>query len=308
MNIYVTILLTSSIAALATAVSWLLLRRFSSTTKGAWSMAIAIGYGVGHVGYLAATAIAPAADPIISASLITDVTQWMMRMPNHFAAVIWPTEVLNWLPIGVLLAGLVSANSAMFPCDRTITMIGAALVSFWLGLQLIGIYSTSQESWFTAEYGVRILVGTTAMLLCWMSLQNSIQGKSRMVWMGCVSVLAVSVVGVLALLGSGNLVVLGTILLGAMGGGLGASLLRSCGTDNVRFSGAAISCVSVSLLLVALYSNVPWYPIVFLFAGFLFVNSWMPSALRGQRKRLSLSVGCSITSLVLAAMVRFGVL
>ena len=308
MNIYVTILLTSSIAALATAVFWLILRRFSQTTKSAWSLAIAIGYGVGHVGYLAATAIASTAAPGESAGLVGDITHWLMVMPHYFSAVVWPTEVINWLPIGVLLAGLVSANSAMFPFDRVITMVGAALVSFWLGIQLMGVYSMPHGNYLTAEYGVRILVGTIAMLLCWLSLQNSIQGKSRKVWMGCVLILTVSVVGVLTLLGSGNLIVFGTILLGAMGGGLGASLLRASGTDNVRFSGAAISCISVSLLLVAWYSNISWYPIVFLFAGFLFVNGWMPSALRGQRKRLSLSVGCSIVSLVLAAMVRFGVL
>jgi len=303
MNIYVTILLTSSIAALATAIFWLILRRFSSTTKGAWSMAIAIGYAVGHVGYLAAMSIPAAAD----AGLVSAAMQWFSHIPAHFSAVIWPREVLDWLPIGVLLAGLVSANSAMFSFDRTITMVGGALVSFWLGMQLIGSASLPGGG-LTVEYLVRIIIGTVAMLLCWMSLQNSIQGKSRVVWMTCVAVLAVSVVGVLALIGSGNLMVLGTILLGAMGGGLGASLLRASGTDNVRFSGAVISCLSVSLLLVAWWSGVSWYPIVFLFAGFLFVNSWLPEVIRGQRKRLTLSVGCSVMSLLLAAMVRFGVI
>ncbi len=302
MNIYVTILLTSSIAGLTTAITWLIMRRFSSTTKGAWSLAIAIGYGVGHVGYLASAAVAPELE------LSVAVTQWANQIPGFFSAVIWPTEVLNWLPIGVLLAGLVSANSAVFPFDRSITIFGAALVSFWLGLQLIGGVSTMQGNWFSVGHGGRIAIGTLTLLLCWMSLQNSIQGKSRKVWIGCVTVLSISVVGVLALTGSRSLFVLGSVLLGAMLGGIGASLLRSAGTDNIRFSGAVISCICVSLLLVAWWSGISWYPIAFLIPGFLFVNSWLPSALSSQKKRASMAVGCSLASLCVAALVRYGVI
>lgn len=302
MNIYVTISLTSCIAALTTAIAWLFLRRITSSTKGAWALAIGIGYTVGHVGYLASAGIGP------EVGLTSAMMDWLTQIPGHFAAVIWPTEVLNWLPIGVLLAGLVSANSAVFPFDRTITIAGAALVSFWLGLQLIGGVSTMEGNWFTAGHGVRILVGSVSMLLCWMSLQNSIQGKSRKVWIGCVAVLSVSVVGVLGIVGNGNLVVLGTVLLGAMLGGFAASLMRSSGTDNIRYSGAVISCICISLLLLAWWSGISWYPIAFLIAGFLFVNSWLPAAIRGQRKRASLAVGCSLASLVVAALVRYGVI
>ena len=302
MNIYITILLTSFIAGITTAIAWLILRRITTSTKGAWSLAIAIGYAVGHVGYLASTAIAP------EVGLSAAATQWITTIPSHFASVVWPTEVLNWMPIGVLLAGLVSANSALFPFDRSITIFGAALVSFWLGLQLIGGLSTMEGNWFTVGHGARIAIGTVAMLLCWMSLQNSIQGKSRKVWIGCVTILSISVVGVLAIIGSRSLVVLGSVLLGAMAGGLGASLLRSAGTDNIRFSGAVISCCCVSLLLVSWWSGISWYPIAFLIAGFMFVNTWLPSALRGQKKRASLAVGCSLASLVVAALVRYGVI
>ncbi len=302
MNVYVTILLTSFIAGLTTAVAWLILRRITASTKGAWALAIAIGYAVGHVGFLASASIAP--ETGMSAALL----ECLKQIPSHFAAVVWPTEVLNWLPIGVLLAGLVSANSAVFPFDRSITIFGSALVSFWLGLQLIGGFSAMQGNWFSVDYGARIAIGTVAMLLCWMSLQNSIQGKSRKVWISCVAVLSVSVVGVLGLIGSGSLVVLGSILLGAMLGGFGASLLRSAGTDNIRFSGAVISCSCVSLLLVAWWSGVAWYPIAFLIVGFLVVNSWLPAALRGQRKRASIAVGCSLASLVIAALLRYGVI
>ena len=302
MNIYVTIFLTSFVAAITTAIAWLILRRITSSTKGAWSLAIGIGYAVGHVSYLASSGIGA------DVPLATAATNCLMQIPGHCKAVIWPTEVLNWLPIGVLLAGLVSANSAAFPFDRSITVFGAALVSFWLGLQLIGGLSTMEGNWFNAGHGVRIAVGTIAMLLCWMSLQNSIQGKSRKVWIGCVWILSLSVVGVLALTGNGNLVVLGSILLGAMAGGLGVSLLRSAGTDNIRYSGAVISCICVSLLLLAWWSGISWYPIAFLIAGFLFVNSWLPSAMRGQRKRASLAVGCSVASLVVAALIRYGVI
>ncbi len=302
MNIYVTILLTSLAAALTTSSVWLFLRRITCSTKEAWALAIGIGYTVGHVGYLAAAGIGP------EIGLTTALNDWLMRIPNNFAAIIWPTEVVNWLPIGVLLAGLVSANSAAFPFDRTITIVGGALVSFWLGLQLIGGVSTMQGNWFSVGYGARIAIGTVAMLLCWMSLQNSIQGKSRKVWIGCVAVLSVSVVGVLAIIGSGNLVILGTVLLGAMAGGFGASLMRSAGTDNIRYSGAVISCISISLLLVACWSGLSWYPIAFLIAGFLFVNSWLPTAIRGQSKRFFLSVGCSVASLIVATLVRYGVI
>lgn len=302
MNIYVTIFLTSFIAALTTAIAWLILRRITSSTKGAWALAIGVGYTVGHVGYLGTLAISP------EVGLATAMTDWIMHIPGHFAAVIWPTEVLNWLPIGVLLAGLVSANSAAFPFDRSITVFGAALVSFWLGLQLIGGVSTMEGNWLSAGHGIRLAVGTITMLLCWMSLQNSIQGKSRKVWISCVAVLSVSVVGVLGITGNGNLVVLGSVLLGAMAGGFGVSLLRSAGTDNIRYSGAVISCSCVSLLLLAMWSGISWYPIAFLIAGFLFVNSWLPSAIRGQRKRASLAVVCSLASLVVAALVRYGVI
>ena len=302
MNIYVTILLTSFIAALTTAIVWLILRRITSSTKGAWALAIGVGYSVGHVGYLATSGIGP------EIGLAAAMTDWLMQIPSHFAAVIWPTEVLNWLPIGVLLAGLVSANSAAFPFDRTITIFGAAMVSLWLGVQLIGGVSTLEGNWFTAGHGAKIAIGTIAMLLCWMSLQNSIQGKSRKVWIGCVGVLSLSCVGVLGITGNGNLVVLGSVLIGAMTGGFGASLLRSAGTDNIRYSGAVISCSCVSLLLLAWWSGISWYPIAFLLAGFLFVNSWLPAAIRGQRKRASLAVGCSLASLVVAALVRYGVI
>ena len=132
MNIYVTIFLTSFVAAITTAIAWLILRRITSSTKGAWSLAIGIGYAVGHVSYLASSGIGA------DVPLATAATNCLMQIPGHCKAVIWPTEVLNWLPIGVLLAGLVSANSAAFPFDRSITVFGAALVSFWLGLQLIG--------------------------------------------------------------------------------------------------------------------------------------------------------------------------
>lgn len=302
MNIYVTILLTSFVAGLTTAIAWLILRRITTSTKGAWSLAIAIGYAVGHVACLAAAATAP------DAGLSSAVTQSITQIPSHFDAVIWPTEVLNWLPIGVLLAGLVSANSAAFPFDRSITIFGSGLVSFWLGLQLIGGLSSMQGNWFSAGHGARVAIGAVAMLLCWMSLQNSIQGKSRKVWIGCVAVLTVSVVGVLAIIGNGKLVLHGAVLLGAMAGGFGVSLLRSAGTDNIRYSGAVISCICVSLLLVAWWSGISWYPIAFLIAGFLFVNSWLPSAIRGQKKRASLAVGCSLASLVVAALVRYGVI
>ena len=302
MNFYVTISLTSFVAALTTAITWLTLRRITCSTKGAWSLAIGLGYTVGHVGYLSASGIGP------EAGLTAAMTDWLMHIPGNFTAVIWPTEDLNWLPIGVLLAGLVSVNSAAFPFDRSITILGAALVSFWLGLQLIGGLSTMQGNWFTVGHGVRIAVGTVSMLLCWMSLQNSIQGKSRKVWIGCVAVLSISVVGVLAITGNRTLVILGSVLLGAMAGGFGASLMRSAGTDNIRYSGAVISCICISLLLVAWWSGISWYPIAFLIAGFLFVNSWLPAAIRGQRKRCSLAVGCSVASLIVAALVRYGVI
>jgi len=231
-----------------------------------------------------------------------------MLIPSYFSAVIWPSEVINWLPIGVLLAGLVSANSAVFPFDRGITIFGSALVSFWLGLQLIGGGSTIEGSAGVTGHAIQLVIGTIAMLLCWLSLQNSIQGKSRKVWIGCVGILSFSVVGVLAITGNGTLFVLGAVLLGAMGGGFGVSLLASSGTDNIRYSGAVISCICVSLLLVAWSSGISWYPIAFLIAGFTFVNSWMPKALRGQRKRASLAVGCSVASLILATMVRYSVI
>ena len=302
MNIYLTILLSSLSAGLTTAVFWLMLRRITDSTKGAWSLAIAIGYVVGHVGYLASFAIGP--DVGVSSAL----NQWSMEIPKHFTAVIWPTEVFNWLPIGVLLAGLVSANSALYSFDRRITVFGSAIVSFWLGLQLIGGLAAMKGNWFSVGHGARIAIGTVTLLLCWLSLQNSIQGKSRKVWILCVSVLSVSVVGVLAITGSHSYAVLGSVLLGSMVGGFGASLMRSAGTDNIRFSGAVISCSCVSLLLLAWWSGMSWYPVVFLVVGFVVVNSWLPKALRGQNKRLTMSVGCSVASLLVAALVRFGVI
>jgi len=302
MNIYVSILLSSLISGLTAAVAWLILRRLASTTKSAWSLAIAIGYTFGHVGYLASAGIEP------GTGLVGATMTWLMLIPSYFSAVIWPNEVINWLPIGVLLAGLVSANSAVFPFDRGITIAGSALVSFWLGLQLVGGVSAMKGSGGVSGHALQLAIGTITMLLCWLSLQNSIQGKSRKVWIGCVGILSVSVVAVLAITGNGTLFVLGAVLLGAMAGGFGVSLLASSGTDNIRYSGAVISCICVSLLIVAACSGISWYPIAFLIAGFIFVNSWMPEALRGQKKRVSLAVGCSVASLIVATMVRFSVI
>lgn len=302
MNIYLTISLTSFLAAITTAIAWLLLRRFASTTKSAWSMAIAIGYAVGHVSYLACSGVSG------DAGLTTAINQWTAQIPTACKAIVWPSTVINWMPIGVLLAGLVSTNSALFPFGHAIRVTGAVLISFWLGIQLIGGVGLMQGNWFNTGHGLRLAIGTTAMVLCWISLQNSIQGKSRKVWIGCVYTLAVSVVAVLVIIGHSTLAVLGGILLAAMLGGIAASLMRSAGTDNIRFSGAVISIICIGLLLLSWCSGAAWYPLALLVVGFTVVNFWLPEFLGSQKKRASMAVGCSLLSLVVSVLLRYGVI
>lgn len=302
-KILLVIMMAAIPAALVTSVCWLLFRRFSETTKGAWAMAIAFGYAVGHIGYISVVGLP---SDLGTGEL---VSTWASQFGPNLQHVLWPRDVIDCLPLGVLLAGLVSANSALFPFQRQITFIGALLVSFWLGLQLIGGIAAMKGQWLTSDFGLRLVLGTVAMVLCWMSLQNSIQGKSRKVWMASVSILTLSVVGVLAIVGQEQLAILSLVLLAAMGGGLMASLLRSAGTDNIRFSGAVISFTSISLLLAAWWLfGMIWYPVVLLVIGFIAVNSWLPAFLRGTKQRVSITLACSVGALTISALVRFGML
>lgn len=299
MNLILTISLTSFLAASTAAFTWLLLRRFASTTKSAWSLAIAIGYAAGHVGYIACNGVGG------DAEFVSTLSQWAGLLPTAFQKIMWPQAVVDWMPIGVLLAGLVSANSALFPFHRAITILGAIVVSVWWGVQLVGGMATLNGNWFSSSHGMRLAIGTVAMVLCWLSLQNSIQGKSRKVWICCVYSLALSSVAVLIITGHTTLGVLGAAMAAAMFGGISASLLRSAGTDNIRFSGAVISCICLGLLLLSWCSGAMWYPLALLVIGFAAVNSWLPGFLRSQKARVTVALGCSTLSLVVAALLRY---
>lgn len=295
---YSMIALIALFAAVVTAIAWLILRRATETTKGAWSMSIAIGYAVGHAGLIALGNL-PADTVSADAAMAL-----LELLPAGFLGILMPQSQLDCLPLAVLLAGVVSANSALFEQHKPITIAGAVLISCWLVLQLVGGFGS-----ITVDSTIRLLAGIVALVLCWLSLQASIQGKSRKIWMGCVAILSVTAVSVLAITGQTTLAALGAILLAAMTGGLLASLLRSAGTDNIRYSGAVISCSSIGLLLVACWiSSMPWYPVAILVIGYVAVNSWLPEFIRAPKQRISITVGCSIVALAVSLLVRFGVI
>ena len=298
MQFFSMILLIGLLAAVVTAVSWLILRRVTETTKGAWSLSIALGYAVGHAGLIAYGNLPPE-------TAVADAANALMKLlPAGLLGILMPQSQLDCLPLAVLLAGLVSANSALFEQHKPITISGSILISCWLVLQLLGGIGA-----VTVSTSSKLVAGLVALVLCWLSLQNSIQGKSRKVWMSCVGTLSASAVAVLAITGQTMLAASGSILLAAMLGGLLASLLRAAGTDNIRYSGAVIACSSVGLLLVACWIfGMSWYPVAILVIGFIAVNSWLPEFVRAPRKRVSISVACSLIAMTVSVLVRYGII
>ncbi len=119
---YSMIALIALFAAVVTAIAWLILRRATETTKGAWSMSIAIGYAVGHAGLIALGNLPADTVSADAAMALLDL------LPAGFLGILMPQSQLDCLPLAVLLAGVVSANSALFEQHKPITIAGAVLI------------------------------------------------------------------------------------------------------------------------------------------------------------------------------------
>jgi len=235
--------------AVVAAFSWLLLRFLTKSTKYPWALAIAIGYVCGHMSFNAWNSVGP--------DSTGDIMAWTNALPAALSGIMWPRTAVNWLPIGALLAGLVSVNAAAFGASRTIAYCGAAFVTTLIVSQCLRTAGILEFQTFTGTTGIN-------------------QGRSRWAWMGSVSILTIAVILVLGLSGNQQFATLAAIVLCAMLGSLSVSFF-GCGTDNVRCSGAAIAASSIGLLMMGWWvSAMPWYPVAILVVGYVAVSFTPP--------------------------------
>lgn len=282
--------------AVVAAISWLILRFLTKSTKYAWAMAIPIGYVCGHMSLNAWNVVEP--EPVAG------IMAWVDALPGAFMGIMWPSTAVNWLPIGALLAGLVSVNTAVFGASRVVAICGAALVTTFIVSQCLRTAGILEFQTFTGASGLKLLGGVIGVFGCWLSLHHSIQGRSRWAWMGSVSILTIAVILVLSLSGNQQFATLAVIVLCAMLGSLSVSFF-GCGTDNVRFSGAAIAASSIGLLMMGWWvSTMPWYPVAILIVGY-FTVAFTPPLPFGtmMTRRIVTSVTCAVAAVVVAALI-----
>ena len=285
--------------AVAAALSWLLLRFFTKSTKYAWALAIAIGYVCGHLSFIAWSAVG-LAGPESTGGIMA----WAHALPSAFSEIMWPRTAVNWLPIGALLAGLVSVNAAVFSASRVIAICGAAFVTTFVVIQCLRTAGILEFQTFTGTSGIKLVGGVLGVFGCWLSLNHSIQGRSRWAWIGSVSILTVAVILVLSLSGNQQFATFAIIVFCAMLGSLLVSL-RGCGTDNVRCSGAAIAASSIGLLMMGWWvSAMPWYPVAILVVGYVAV-SFTPPLPFGTKmtRRIATSVTCAVAAVLVTALI-----
>ena len=284
-------------SAVAAALSWLLLRFLTKSTKYPWALAIAIGYVCGHMSFNAWSAVGPEPSGGIMA--------WANAMPRALSQIMWPRTAVNWLPIGVLLAGLVSVNAAAFGASRVIAVCGAAFVTTFVVIQCLRTAGILEFQTLTGTSGIKLAGGVLGVFGCWLSLNRSIQGRSRWAWMGSVSILTIAVILVLGLSGNQQFATFAIVILSAMLGSLSVSLF-GCGTDNVRCSGAAIAASSIGLLMMGWWvSAMPWYPVAILVVGYVAVSCTPPLPFGTKMtRRIATSVTCAVAAVVVTALLR----
>ena len=281
----------------ATSACWLFLRFTTGSTKYAWALSLAVGYTVGHISLVAFQGVA-------AETFSEKISAWAGAWPASAIAVFQPTYAIDWLPMGALLAGLVSVNAAAFGFERVITIVGASLISVLLALELAGSQIADTKALFSIESGLPVLLGIIALWVAWLSLHKSIQGKSRWIWISNVAILTIAVIGVLWLSGANLYAMFGMMIFASLLGGMLVAGIGK-GTDNIRHSGAFIAASSVGLLLSCCwFTEMPWYPVAILMVGFLAVGCWLPPfVMKLPYARTSLSIICSIAAMVVTALV-----
>jgi len=157
---------------------------------------------------------------------------------------------------------------------------------------------------FAVRSGIKLVGGVLGVFGCWLSLNHSIQGRSRWAWMGSVSILTIAVILVLWLSGNQQFSTLAIIVFCAMLGPLLVSL-SGCGTDNVRCSGAAIAASSIGLLMMGWWvSAMPWYPVAILVVGYVTVSFTPPLPFGTMMtRRVVTSVTCAVAAVVVTALI-----
>ncbi len=298
MDTLLQVLTVFCLPALVTAISWCLIRWLTGSTKYAWAMAIAVGYLTGHAMFSAWGAI----DPETEAS---KWSSWLGQISTAFQNVLWPQTAVDWLPIGALLAGLVSVNAAAFDSPRIVAICGAVLVTLFIFSQCLWSAGLLNQETLMGSAGIRLVAGMLGVLACWLSLNHSIEGRSRWAWIGSVSVLTIAVVLVLGLSGHQAYATLAIVVLCTIMGTIPVCLWNG-GTDNVRFAGAAIAASSVGLLMMAWWvSEMPWYPVAILVAGYAAV-AYTPPIPFGtmMTRRLVTSGTCAVAAVLVAVFVK----
>ena len=217
----------------------------------------------------------------------------------------WPGNAVDWLPIGALLAGLVSVNAAVFDSSRIVVICGAILVTLFIVTQSLLTAGLLNRETLQSQSGIKLVAGVLGVLGCWLSLNHSIEGRSRWAWIASVSILTIAVILVLGLSGNQAYATLAVILFSAMLGCIPVSAWGS-GTDDVRFAGAAIVASSVGLLMMAWFvSGMLWYPVAILVVGYCAV-AYTPPLPFGtmMTRRLATSVTCAVAAVLVTVFLK----
>ena len=286
------------LTAIVTAASWLGLKIATGSTKYAWALALALGYTIGHISLVASFGFT-------AETFGEKFSEWLAAWPTAAYAVAKPAQAIDWLPIGALLAGLVTVNAAVFGFEKLITWVGGCLISVLLVIELSGSNIADTTALFSWNAGLPVLLGIVAIWGAWISLNQTIDDRSRWTWISSVAALTTAAVLVMWLAGANEFALLGIIIFAAVLGGTSVSLVGS-GTNNARYSGAVVAAASVGLLLSAWwFSDLAWYPVAILFLGFVSVGCWLPSVVyKIPHARISVSVICSVAAVLVAAFVK----
>lgn len=291
-----------TLTIISTSIVWLMLRFVTGSTKYAWALSLAIGYTIGHISLIASHGLE-------AESFFQKLSAWMAALPAAGSAVFRPKNAIDWMPIGTLLAGLVSVNAAVFGFERLITIVGASLISVLLVLELAGSKIADTAALFSLASGLPVLCGMAVIWIGWLSLQRSMtlasaEDASGWPWISSVAVLMISIIFVLWMSGAQMFAQFGIMIFATLLGAMLVSIVGK-GTMHIRYAGAFIAAGSLGLLLSAWwFTELKWYPVPILLIGFAAVGFWLPQSLSNlPYARTSISVFCSVAAMIVAAVV-----
>lgn len=287
---------------ISTSIAWLMLRFATGSSKYAWALSLAIGYTIGHISLIASHGLEVE-------TFFQKLSAWIAALPSAGYAVFRPKLAVDWMPLGTLLAGLVSVNAAVFGMERLITIVGASLISVLLGFELAGSTIADTSALFSLTSGLPVLCGMAVIWIGWLSLQRSTmltseEESSSWSWISSVAILMISIIFVLWISGAQMFAKFGIMIFATLLGAMLVSVVGK-GTLHIRYAGACIASASLGLLLSGWwFTDLSWYPVPILLIGFAAVGFWLPQRLsKMPYARTSISVVCSVAAMVVTALV-----